>query len=114
MRPGELRNKGADARHLGVSDQEGEAAGVGEQACCSGKDEIEALDCAEGYHFGPAGVVGGAAGKYFDMGQCEGADHLPQESDLLLIGFDQGEVNVGSPDPDGQAGEASAGADVNH
>ena len=49
-----------------------------------------------------------AAGKYIDVRQCKSPDDLAQEGRLLVIRFDQGEVNFRSPDFQRQAGEAGS------
>ena len=53
-----------------------------------------------------------AAGKYIDVRQCERPDDLAQEGRLLVIRFDQCEVNFRSPDFQRQAGEAGSGTYV--
>ena len=53
-----------------------------------------------------------AAGKYIDVRQCKSPDDLAQEGRLLVIRFDQCEVNFRSPDFQRQAGEAGSGTYV--
>jgi hypothetical protein len=49
---------------------------------------------------------------YIDVRQCKGAGHFAEEGRLLVIGFDQGEGDVRSPEFDGESGEAGAGTEV--
>ena len=101
------------AGELGFADEEGQAAGGGDQAGCYWEGGVEALDCSQGYYVGGrVGVVLGASGEYIDVRQCKAAGDFAQEGGFLVVGFDQGQVDLGRPDFYGQAGEAGAGADV--
>jgi hypothetical protein len=55
-----------------------------------------------------------APGHYIDMRQCKCADNFAEEGGFLMIRFDEGQVNFGPPDFEGQTGEASSGAEVHH
>jgi hypothetical protein len=82
-----------------------------------GKDGFETLYGSESYYVG-AGEVGaggegfGAVGDYIDVGQCKCAGHFPEEGGLLVIRFDQREMDGRGPDFQGKGGESGAGADV--
>src|SRR5260370_10499137 len=72
---------------------------------------------SEGYYFGwgKAGAGGqsfGLVGDYIDVGQCKCAGYFAEEGGLLVIRFDQREVDVRSPELQGKSGESGAGADV--
>ena len=74
-----------------------------------GEGGFEALYCSQGYYVGGwVGVVFGAAGEYIDVRQCKGSGDFAEEGCFLLVGLDQGQVDLGSPDFYGQAGEAGA------
>ena len=49
---------------------------------------------------------------YIYVRQCKCTSDFLKKGGLFVIRFDQGEVNVGSPDLQGKSGESSAGADV--
>ena len=101
------------AGELGFADQEGQAASGCDQAGGDWEGGVEVLYGAEGCYVGwGAGVVLGASVEYIDVRQCKGTCDFAKEGCFLLVGFDQGEVDVGGPDFYGEAGKASAGADV--
>ena len=54
----------------------------------------------------------GAGCLYIDVRQCKGAGDFAEEGGLFVIGFDQGDRDMRSPELDGEAGESGAGADV--
>src|ERR1700677_1943030 len=84
---------------LGLANQEGESASRRDQTSRDGESGIEALDCAECHDVcRRVGEVLGAAGEHIDARQCKLAGDLAQEGCLLLIGLDQGQVDVGPPD----------------
>jgi hypothetical protein len=82
-----------------------------------GEDGGEVLYGAEGYDVG-AGEVGaggedfGSVGDYIDVGQYKCAGDFAEENGLLVIRFDQRQVDVRGPDLQGKGGETGAGADV--
>ena len=82
-----------------------------------GKNGFEVFYGSEGYYFG-TGEVGtggqdfGAVGDYIDVGQCKCAGHFAEEGCFLVIGFDEGQVDVRGPEFQGEGGESGAGADV--
>jgi len=98
---------------LGLSDEESEGASGSKAGGGSGEDLAEALDGSESddRRRGLREVLG-AAGEYIDISQCKCADDLPEEGDLLVLRFDEGDRGARRPDLDGQAREAGAGADV--
>ena len=49
---------------------------------------------------------------YIDICQCNGAGDFAKECGFFLIRFDECEGDVGSPEFDGESGEAGAGAQV--
>jgi hypothetical protein len=82
-----------------------------------GEDGVEALYGSEGYDVGvgEAGAGGedfGSVGDYIDVGQCKCAGHFAEEGGLLVIRFDQRQVDVRGPDLQRKGGESGAGADV--
>ena len=82
-----------------------------------GEDGFEVFYGSEGYYFG-TGEVGtggqdfGSVGDYIDVGQCKCAGHFAEEGGLLVIRFDQRQVDVRGPQFQGKGGESGAGADV--
>jgi hypothetical protein len=66
------------------------------------EDGFEAFDGAEGDYVGlmalAFGDFLGSFGDYIDVGECKGAGYFVQEGGLFVIGFDQGEVDVGGID----------------
>jgi hypothetical protein len=98
---------------LGGADQQGEAAGGGHQGRGGREDGFEAFDGAESDQVEGGRSQGFGAGVlYIDVGQCKGTGDFAQEGSFFVIGLDQGEGDLGSPDFYGQAGEAGAGAEV--
>ena len=96
-------------RELSLADEEGEATLGCDQARGDREGVLEAFDCAEGYYFGGRVlIVFGAAGEYIDVHQCKCSGDLAQEGCFLLVGLDQGQLDVGRPDFDGETGEAGA------
>jgi len=51
-------------------------------------------------------------GDYIDVRQCKCPGYFAEKDGFLLIGFDQGEMDVGGPDFDGEGGESGATAYV--
>jgi len=102
--------------HLRLSNEQGQAAKCRDQAGSNGEDALEVFDGAEGDGVGVTWLgrekVFGATGKYIDICQSNGPGDLTQEGGLLVVGLDQGEVEVRGPDLDGQARKASTGTDV--
>ena len=82
-----------------------------------GNDGGEMFHRSEGYYFG-TGEVGtggqdfGSVGDYIDVGQCKRAGHFAEEDGLLVIGFDQRQVDARGPQFQGDGGESGTGADV--
>ena len=111
--PIEFGSKFLGSVDLGLADEQGQAAAGGEKAGGGGEGGLEAFDGTQGHHLGCGGEVCGTAGEYIDICQCKAADHLPQKSRLLVVRLDQGEVDGGRPEFEGQAGKAGPGADVN-
>ena len=98
---------------LGGADQEGDAASGGDEGGRNGERGFEALDGAERNHIEAiAREVLGALVLYIDVRQSKGSRDFAEESGLLMVGLDQGEREVRSPELDGQAGESGAGAYV--
>ena len=109
--PGEVGERGAGWSLLGGADEEGEAAGRGDEGGGGGEDGFEAFDGAEGDHVVVDGGQGfGACVLYIDVRQCKGAGDFAEEGGFLVVGLDQGEGKVRSPELDGEAGESGAGA----
>ena len=82
-----------------------------------GEDGFEVLYGSEGYDVGTgeAGAGGedfGSIGYYIDVGQCKRAGHFAEEGGLLVIRFDQRQVDVRGPEFQRKGGEPGAGADV--
>jgi hypothetical protein len=50
----------------------------------------------------------GASVLYIDVGQCKSAGDFAQEDGLLVIGFDEGKVDAGSPEFYRNSGESCA------
>jgi len=99
-------------RFLGGADQKGQASGWLDQGGGGGEDGFETFDGAEGDYVVASGEGFGAGILYIDVRQCKSAGDFFQERGFLVIGFDQGEGDVRSPEFDGEAGEAGAAADV--
>ena len=100
---------------LSLTDQEGEAASGGDQAGRYWEDGVKALDGAEGYYFGGrVGEILCAAGEYIDVCQCKPAGDFAQKGRLLLVRFDECQVDMGGPHFNGKSGETGAGSDVDH
>ena len=77
---------------------------------------METLYGSEGYEVGAGAETGGhdfgTVGHYIDVGQCKCAGYFAEEGGLLVIRFDQREVDVRGPELQGKGGESRAGADV--
>jgi len=98
---------------LGCANEEGQAASGGDQGAGDGENGCEAFDGAQSDDVEGGGRKGFGAGVlYIDVGQCKSAGDLAQEGGFLVVGLDQGEGDVRSPEFDGEAGEAGAGAEV--
>jgi len=97
---------------LGRADQEGETSAWPHEGSSRGEDGFEALDGAQGYHVVARGESFGARVLYIDVRQCKSAGDFFEERGFLMIGLDQGEGDVRSPEFDGDAGESGAGAEV--
>ena len=96
---------------LGGTDQEGEAAGGGEQVGGGGEDGLEALDGSQSDDVGLGGRQGfGAGGDYIYVRQCKGADDFAQEGGFFVIRLDQRQGDRGRPDFQRQSREASSAA----
>ena len=111
--PVETREGFAGGVELGGADEEGEAALGVKEARGERKSAIEALDGAEGDQAGArGGEVFGAGGEDVGIIDDKGADDFAKERCFFLVRFDQGGFERGSPELDGEAGEAGAGAEV--
>src|SRR5437660_1520127 len=77
-------------------------------------DVLEALDGAQRHNLGLPGKVFSACANYIDIRQCKCASNFLQEGGFLVIGFNQGEVNLRRPDLNGNARKSSAGAYVDN
>ena len=108
--PGEVMEHGAGLILLGGADQEGEAAGGGDQGGGDGEDGFETFDGAKGDYVERCGEGFGASVLYIDSGQCKSAGDFAEEGRLLVIRLDQGQGDGRRPELDGEAGESGAGA----
>jgi hypothetical protein len=98
---------------LGGADQEREAAGGSDEGGGNGEHGFEALDGAErDYVEGIAGKLFGALVLYIDVRQSKSSRDLAEEGGLLMVGLNQGEREVRSPELHGKAGESGAGTYV--
>jgi len=97
---------------LSGADQEGEAAGWGNQGGCGWQDGFEAFDGPEGDYVEGGGEGLGAVGLYIDARQCKSAGDFAKEGGLLVVGLDQREGEVRVPEFEGETGESGAGAYV--
>ncbi len=100
------------AFRLGLTDQEGEDASWRNEPGGHRESGAEALDRAESDDGSLAWKIFRASGEYIDIHQCKCADHFAQERGFLLVGFNERDMQIRSPDFDGEAGEAGAGAKV--
>jgi len=66
------------------------------------------LDGAEGDYVEGLSDGLGARVLYIDVRQCKSAGDFAQEGRFLVIGFDEGQGDVGGPKLDRNAGEAGA------
>jgi hypothetical protein len=112
--PGEVGQQTAGCLALGGADQEGEAAAGGDQGGGAGEDGFEAFDGAEGDYVEGGAEGFGACALYIDVRQCKSAGDFAQEGGLLVIGLDQSEGDVGSPEFEREAGESGAGAHIGY
>jgi len=110
--PVKFGGQGVGPGNLAFADEEGESAPGLDTGGRDGEDRVETLHRAEGDEFGLRGEVLSAARGYIDVRQCKGADDLAQESDFLVLGFEEGGAEARRPELDGEAGESGAGADV--
>ena len=102
---------------LGRSYEEGEGSVGGQEGGGGGEDLFEAFDGAEGHEVGArevwlGGEGFGAGGDHIDVGKCKGAGHFAEEGGFPVIGFDEGEVEVGRPDFEREGGESGTGTDI--
>src|SRR5712671_68667 len=99
------------------TDQEGEAPSGNEERRGDLEGVFEVLDGAEGHDVEAsmgAGEIFGTAVEYIDVRQCKTAGYLAEERGLLMVGFDQGEIDARVPELEGDAGESGAGADIGY
>ena len=95
------------------ADQQTQAAGGGDQSGRYGEHGFEALDGAErNYVEAIAREVLGALVLYIDVRQSKGTRDFAEEGGFLMVGLDQGEREVRSPELDGNAWESGAGTYV--
>jgi hypothetical protein len=104
--------EGLGLGELTGADQESEPARGSDQAGGDGQDSVEAFDGAESYDIVTSSDGFGSGNLYIDVRQYNGADEFFEERGFLVVGFDQGEGYLRRPEPDGDAGESGAGADV--
>jgi hypothetical protein len=98
---------------LGGGDEKGEAAFGGDQTSGDGEDGWEAFDGAKGDDVERDSEEDfGAGGEYIDVCQCKGARDFAEESGFLVVGLDEGQRDVRSPEFDRDAGESGTGAEV--
>ena len=112
--PDEGWKKGTSTCQLGLADQESELPLGSQQTGGYRQDGLEALDGAEADYVECRREGFGAGGLYIDVRQCKRARDLAEERGFLVIGLDQGQVYLGSPEFDGDAGEAGARAEVSN
>jgi hypothetical protein len=97
------------------TNQEGQTASAGKEFRGDADDLFEVLDGAQGHDveasLGVAEILG-AAVEYIDVRQCKRAGYLAEEDGFLVVGFNQGEIDAGVPEPQGDAREAGAGTDI--
>jgi len=111
--PSEDREGGTGWFQLGGGDQEGQAAGGGQEFGGCGENFWQAFDSSEGYYVeGGWGDGLGTGALYIDVRQCKGAGYFAEEGCLLVVGFDQSEGDVWGPDFYRDAWEAGTGAQV--
>jgi hypothetical protein len=103
---------GLDGRDLFFSDKKNKASTGADELGGNGEGLVEALYGPEGDGVEGLRDVFGARGLDFDVRELERANHLPKEGRLLLVRFDERDMKLRSPELDGEAGEASAGAYV--
>jgi hypothetical protein len=81
------------------------------------ENSVEPFHRSEGDYLGSSEAGAGSQsldtiGNYIDICQCKCADHLTEEGGLLVIRFDQGQVDLGSPELQGNSGESGTGPNV--
>ncbi len=83
-----------------------------------GQDGGELFNGAQGDEIGSISPrflkVLGAAGEYIDAGQFKCPYNFAEEGGFLVLRFDQGEVDFGGVDFDGQAGESGTRTEVDY
>lgn len=95
------------------ADEKGQTPAGGYERGRCGEDRREALNGAQGDQVEPdPGEVFGARALYIDVRQCKDPGDFAEEGGFLVIGFDQGERDLRSPELEGETGESRAGADV--
>ena len=110
----EVGEGGTGGVELGVGDQEGKAAGGDKEACGDREDFGEALDGAQGDDIECLSDIFGAGVLYIDICQCNRAGDFAEEGGLLMVGFDEREGDVRSPEFYRNSGEAGAGTEVGY
>lgn len=108
-----MRENLASEGLLACTDQEGEVARGSYKGGSYWQDRFEALDGAEGDDLeGASGEGLGAHVLYIDVRQYKRAGDFAEEGRLFVVGFDQGEGDMGRPELDGEAGEAGTGTEI--
>src|SRR5579863_2720859 len=110
--PANIANELSCLGNLALANQQGKPATGFDEARRCRQRRLEALDRAQSYGFSVIGEVLGATGEYIDVGQCKTADDFAQKGRLLLIRFNQSDMDGRSPNLDGQAGKTRAAPDV--
>ena len=118
MKSGRERWEGSD---LACADEEGEVAGGSEEARSQRQDGFEVLDRSQrdqvggrevGAQTGGEGL--GALGHYIDVRQFKFAGHFAEEGGLLVVRFDERELDGRRPDLQGESWKAGTGTDVDN
>jgi len=94
------------------ADQERQTACGSYEASGDAESIAEVLDGAEGDHVVSLGDGLGTGLLYIDVRQCKRAHDFAEEGGFLVVGLDEREGDGGSPEFDGNPGEAGSGAEV--
>lgn len=97
---------------VGGGGEQGEVAVGLEEADGDGEGFGHLIDGAEG----DAGEAGGegfsAGGVDLDVGEAEGAEGFAEKGGFFMLGFGEGDRELGAEDGDGEARESCSGAEV--
>ena len=96
---------------VGAGGEEGEQSAGSHQLCGGGNGSLHVVDGAEGdaVEADLQFLCAGAVDLYLD-GKC--TDGLAEEGGFLVLGFGEGDGDLGTEDGDGQAWEAGPGTEV--